>query len=72
VSGYLDRYFEIILDDEGGPPLELEEYVWWGVLYRHWGFTAHPRYTEVARLMGFADAWERRGPPDYCEAMSGD
>jgi len=72
VSGYLDRYFEIILDDEGGPPLELEEYVWWGVLYRHWGFTAHPRYTEVARLMGFTDAWERRGPPDYCEARSGD
>ena len=68
--GYLDRYFEIILDGEGGPPPKLEYYVAWGVRYRQWGFTAHPRYPEVARLMGFTDAWEQRGPPDYCEAVS--
>jgi len=70
--GYLDRYFEIILDGEGGPPPKLEYYVAWGVRYRQWGFTAHPRYPEVARLMGFTDVWERRGPPDYCEAESGE
>jgi TolB-like protein/DNA-binding winged helix-turn-helix (wHTH) protein len=70
--GYLDRYFEIILDGEGGPPPKLEYYVAWGVRYRQWGFTAHPRYPEVARLMGFTDAWEQRGPPDYCEAVSGE
>lgn len=70
--GYLDRYFEIILDDEIGPPPKREYYVWWGVVYRQSGFTAHPRYPEAARLMGFTDAWQRRGQPDYCEAVSGD
>jgi TolB-like protein/DNA-binding winged helix-turn-helix (wHTH) protein len=70
--GFLDRYFEIILDDQSVSPLEREYYVGWGTVYRQWGFTAHPRYPEVARLMGFTDAWERRGPPDYCEAESGE
>jgi len=70
--GFLDRYFEIILDDQSVSPLEREYYVSWGTVYRQWGFTAHPRYPEVARLMGFTDAWERRGPPDYCEAESGE
>ena len=70
--GFLDRYFELILDEQGVSPLELEYYVMWGTVYRQWGFTAHPRYPEVARLMGLTTAWERRGPPDYCQAESGD
>ena len=70
--GFLDRYFEIILDDQSVSPLEREYYVYWGTVYRQWGFTAHPRYPEAARLMGFTDAWERRGSPDYCEAESGE
>jgi TolB-like protein/DNA-binding winged helix-turn-helix (wHTH) protein/Flp pilus assembly protein TadD len=70
--GFLDRYFELILDDQRVSPREREYYVMWGTVYRQWGFTAHPRYPEVARLMGFTEAWERRGPPDYCEAESGE
>ncbi len=71
VLGYLDRYFEIILAEAASQPRDLEDYVWWGTLYRQWGFTEHPRYPEVARLMGFTMAWEQRGPPDFCEAVSG-
>ena len=65
--GFLDRYFDIILDEQSVSPRDREYYVWWGTAYRQWGFTAHPRYPEIARLMGFVDTWERRGPPDYCE-----
>ena len=69
--GFLDRYFEVILDEQGVSPPEREYYVWWGTVYRQWGFTAHPRYPEVARKMRFTHAWEQRSPPDYCEAESG-
>ncbi len=71
--GHLDRYFQIIL--ELGPGQStwsmVPYYVWWGTLYRHLGFTAHPRYLEVAELMGFIDLWEQRGPADFCDKVEG-
>jgi tetratricopeptide (TPR) repeat protein len=69
--GYLDRYFEIIFDiasdstwdDALGP-------VWGGTVFRPTGFTAHPRYLDVAAYTGLVELWEQRGPPDFCEKVN--
>ncbi len=71
--GFLDRYFELILD------LDLTDSAWtdadipvaYGTLYRRLGFTAHPKYIEVAEATGIVDVWEQRGPPDFCSKSSG-
>ena len=73
VFGFLDRYFELILD------LPVTYSVWTnaeipvhnGTIRRRLGFTAHPQYLEVAESMGLIDVWEQRGPPDFCEKISG-
>jgi hypothetical protein len=36
------------------------------------GFTAHPRYVEMATAYGLASVWDRRGPPDHCDKIDGD
>jgi TolB-like protein len=72
--GFLDRYFELILD------LELTDSTWtdadgpvyMGTLFRRLGFTAHPKYLEVVESMGIIDVWEQRGPPDFCEKVAGE
>ena len=69
--GFLDRYFELILD------LDLTDSTWTnaeipvydGIVSRRVGFTAHPKYLEVAELLGIIDVWEQRGPPDFCEKV---
>jgi tetratricopeptide (TPR) repeat protein len=71
--GFLDRYFELILD------LDLTDSAWTdadipvyqGTVWRRLGFTAHPKYLEVAESMGIIDVWEQRGPPDFCIKSSG-
>jgi len=35
------------------------------------GFTAHPRYVEMATAYGLASVWDRRGPPDHCDKIAG-
>ena len=71
--GFLDRYFETILDFDLADPawtdadLAISE----GTIYRRFGFTAHPKYLEVAELRGIIDVWEHRGPPDFCEKVGG-
>ncbi len=35
------------------------------------GFTAHPRYVEMATAYGLASVWDRRGPPDHCDKIDG-
>ena len=72
--GFLDRYFDIILD------LDLTDSAWTdadvlvfdGIKFRRLGFTAHPRYLEVTKLLGHIDLWEQRGPPDFCEKVGGE
>jgi TolB-like protein len=69
--GFLDRYFELILD------LDLIDSAWtdadWpvgdGTVNRRLDFTAHPKYLEVAELLGIVELWEQRGPPDFCEKV---
>ena len=69
--GFLDRYFELILD------LNLTDSAWTdadvpvhdGTVHRRLGFTAHPKYLEVVESMGIIDVWEQRGAPDFCEKV---
>jgi hypothetical protein len=35
------------------------------------GFTAHPKYLEVAEASSFIELWEQRGPPNFCNKESG-
>ena len=72
--GFLDRYFELILDTE---PHDTSwhyagNHLLQGTIVRRLSFTAHPKYLEVAELMGFFHIWEQRGPPDFCEKVSGE
>lgn len=71
--GFLDRYFEFIFD------LDLTDSTWTdaddlvgsGIVYRSLGFTSHPKFLEVAELLGMVDVWEQRGPPDFCDKVGG-
>ena len=71
--GFLDEYFELIhsigLTDSTWTDAGL--YVFSGTIDRRSGFTAHPKYLEVAEATGIVDVWEKRGPPDFCEKVGG-
>ncbi len=73
--GFTDRYLEIILDTDFDPAnvtwTDADALVESGIVFRRLGFTAHPKYLEVAERMGFIDVWEQRGPPDFCEKVDG-
>ena len=71
--GYLDRYFELILatDLTASTWNDAENLIRNGTTYRRLGFTAHPKYLEVAEATGIMDVWEQRGPPDFCEKVDG-
>ncbi len=71
--GFLDRYFERILSIEltDSTWTDAGQFVFDGTIARRLGFTAHPKYLEVAEATGIVDVWERRGPPDFCEKVSG-
>lgn len=71
--GFLDRYFEIIYEQNltDSTWSDADDLVSVGTINRQLGFTAHPQYPEVAELLGYVDTWEHRGPPDYCEKTGG-
>jgi len=71
--GFLDRQFELLLDLDPSPSIwtDTEIYLWPGTIHWRLGFTAHPKYLEVVRLYGIVEAWEQRGPPDFCEKVDG-
>lgn len=71
--GFLDHYYEIILAAEPNGELwtDADFLTWQGTIFRSVGFTAHPRYPEVAGLLGMFELWEQRGPPDFCEELNG-
>lgn len=66
--GHLDRYLEIILEATPRSPRwsDIEMHVYYGMIFRELGFTAHPRYLDVAAHMGFIEVWEQLGAPDHC------
>jgi tetratricopeptide (TPR) repeat protein len=69
--GYLDRYFEIVqsLDLTSSTWTDADFFVYVGTLNRSLGFTAHPKYVEVAESIGLFELWGQRGPPDFCEKV---
>jgi len=74
--GFLDRFFDLIpdpaTDTAGSVWFDIETAVHDGTMYRELGFTAHPRYLDVAESFGFIETWEQRGPPDFCEKVEGE
>ncbi|VUX56102.1 protein of unknown function [uncultured Woeseiaceae bacterium] len=71
--GFLDRHFEVILAGEltDSTWTDAGNLVFTGTIARRLGFTAHPKYLEVAEATGIIDVWEQRGPPDFCEKVDG-
>jgi len=71
--GFLDRYFELVLelDLTDSRWTDADVFVWTGTIYRRLGFTAHPKYLDVAEAIGLIDVWEQRGAPDFCEKVEG-
>jgi TolB-like protein len=68
--GFLDRYYEIILDfDLEATWTDADNLVSQGTIFHRLGFTAHPKYLEVAESLGIIDVWEQRGPPDFCKKV---
>ena len=72
--GYLDRYYELILEHDINDAewSDAEVLFQSGVLFSRLGFTAHPKYLEVAEALGIVEVWEHRGPPDFCEKIGGE
>jgi TolB-like protein len=72
--GFLDRFVEIT--DEGRSVefswSDSDNYIFEGTIWRNSGFTAHPKYVEIARQEGIVGLWEHRGPPDFCEKIGGE
>ena len=71
--GFLDRFYETIFaygpNSQGQTMADVN--FWGGMVLGQTGFTAHPRYLEVAGLLGLPEIWEQRGPPDFCEKTKG-
>jgi TolB-like protein/cytochrome c-type biogenesis protein CcmH/NrfG len=73
--GYLDRYFEIIqsLDLTSSTWTDADWLVYMGTVARTvTGFTAHPKYLEVADSIGLSAVWDQRGAPDFCYKKDSD
>jgi hypothetical protein len=71
--GFIDRYFELILAHglTDSSWTDADVLIFSGTLYRESGFTSHPKYLGVATATGLVEIWEQRGPPDFCEKVSG-
>jgi TolB-like protein/DNA-binding SARP family transcriptional activator len=69
--GYLDRYYELVLDTE--PVADLWHpagaHLWRSAIFHRLGSTANPKYVELAKRMGVVEIWEQRGAPDFCEKV---
>jgi len=69
--GFLDKFYETIFahgpNSQGQTMADINFFG--GMVLGQTGFTAHPRYLEVAGLLGIPDIWEQRGPPDFCEKV---
>ena len=71
--GFLDRYFELLFElgisTDGWDDAEVPVHE--STIDRRSGFTAHPRYLEIAKTWGLIELWDQRGPPDMCEKLDG-
>jgi TolB-like protein/DNA-binding SARP family transcriptional activator len=73
VFGFLDRYFELLFElgisTSGWDDAELPVHE--STVDRRTGFTAHPRYLEIAKTWELIELWDQRGAPDHCEKLDG-
>jgi len=71
--GFLDRYFELIFDFDLSPGIWFDAslLIFNGMIDRGLGFTADPRFLEIAKAIGHIDLWDQRGAPDFCEKLDG-
>ena len=71
--GFLDRYYQQIFayDLTASSWTDADILIYIGTVSQESGFTAHPKYLEVAELIGLIDIWEKRGPPDLCTKADG-
>ena len=68
--GYIDRYFDNTIDVALEYSWEdAANHVWYGTIFRRMGFTAHPKYLEIAEANGMVELWEQLGPPDFCSKV---
>ncbi len=71
--GFLDRFYETIFaygpNSQGQTMADVNFFG--GMVLGQRGFTSHPRYLEVAGLLGIPEIWEQRGPPDFCAKVDG-
>ena len=65
--GFLDRYYELIFEAGIDGWTDGSLWIYMGTISRQTGFTAHPKYLEVAEKTAYVEAWDVRGPPDHCE-----
>jgi TolB-like protein len=72
--GYLDELYELILatDLTDSNWTDAQNLVYAGIKFRRLGFTAHPQFLGVAERLGLIHVWDERGPPDFCEKISGE
>jgi tetratricopeptide (TPR) repeat protein len=66
---FFERLFEIGIDGDEWSSAEVPMAV--ATIFRQSGFTAHPRYLEVAEAEGFFELWDERGTPDHCKKLDG-
>jgi tetratricopeptide (TPR) repeat protein len=74
VFGHLDRYYEIIesLDLTSSTWTDADWLVYVATIERiNTGFTAHPKYLQVAASIGLIELWDQRGAPDFCTKEDG-
>ena len=71
--GLLDEFYDLLELLGGFEPAQTNaEYaIQQATPLTGFGFTAHPRYVEMATAYGLASVWDRRGPPDYCSKIEG-
>jgi tetratricopeptide (TPR) repeat protein len=75
VFGHLDRFIEVIqsLDLSSSTWTDADVLVYVATIERNYtGFTAHPKYLDVANSMGITGVWDQRGAPDFCEKNGSD
>ena len=57
--GFLDRYFELILDLDRTDSIwtDADDFVWAGSVFRQFSLSTRPKYLDVSESMGIIDIW---------------
>ena len=50
---------------------DADDIMFYAAIFRDSGITADPRYVAAMSDIGAVEAWETRGPPDFCRKDTG-